>query len=95
MRPGAVWDGQRTRFSLFSVHADGVELCLYRREEDGWSEEARHPLAATGDGTGGWTAELAVGPGQAYGYRVHGPFAPRRGHRFNPAKLLADPAARG
>ena len=69
-----------------------MELCLYARSGDA-TESARIELHR---GTRGvWHREVpAVGPGQAYGYRVHGPYAPEQGHRFNPAKLLLDPYAR-
>ena len=69
-----------------------MELCLYARSGDA-TESARIELHRGtegvwhGDGPGGRT-------GQAYGYRVHGPYAPEQGHRFNPAKLLLDPYAR-
>jgi glycogen operon protein len=83
--PGA--DG--TTFRLWSEHGEAVELCLF--EADG--SERRIHLARGGGQV--WQVHLpGVGPGQRYGYRVHGPFEPRRGHRFNPAKLLLDPHAR-
>jgi glycogen operon protein len=78
-----------TTFRLWSEHGEAVELCLF--DQDGG--ERRVPLAR---GAGGvWAARLpGVEEGQRYGYRVHGPFEPRQGHRFNPAKLLLDPYAR-
>ncbi len=83
---GAVWDGTGTNFALFSEVADLVELCLF--DEDG--AEARIALTEV-DGFV-WHGYLPdVGPGQRYGFRVHGPYDPRRGHRCNPAKLLLDP----
>jgi isoamylase len=86
---GAIWDGEGTNFSLFSEHADGVELCLF--DEDG--EETRIPV--TGRRALNWHCYLpGVGPGQRYGYRVYGPYDPDEGHRFNPAKLLIDPYAK-
>jgi glycogen operon protein len=85
---GATWDGEGTNFSLFSEHAEGVELCLF--DDDG-REEHVPVLACTAFH---WHAYLpGVGPGQRYGYRVHGPWEPGAGHRFNPAKLLIDPYA--
>ncbi len=89
---GATWDGAGVNFALFSANATGVELCLFDRAEDA-KERERVPLSErTGDV---WHAYLpGVRPGQLYGYRVHGPWAPAAGHRFNPAKLLADPYAR-
>jgi glycogen operon protein len=89
---GAVWTGSATRFALASPHATAVELCLFRNSADAL-ESARFPLTRESDGL--WAVEVPdAGPGQLYGYRVHGPYAPERGHRFNPAKLLIDPYAR-
>lgn len=86
---GATWEGGGTHFALTSVHADGVELCLF---DDG-GRETRLDLREGESGI--WHRFVpGVGPGQRYGYRVHGPWAPERGHRFNPAKLLLDPYAR-
>ncbi len=86
---GAIWDGGGTNFSLFSEHAESVELCLF--DDDG--EETRIPV--TGRRALNWHCYLpGVGPGQRYGYRVRGPYAPLEGHRFNPGKLLIDPYAK-
>ncbi len=86
---GATFDGVGTNFSLFSEHADGVELCLF--DEDG--AETRIPVEEVSGHC--WHAYLPdVGPGQRYGYRVHGPYDPAAGKRFNPAKLLLDPYAK-
>lgn len=86
---GATWTGDTTRFTLRSAVAAAVELCLF--DPDG-SEVSRHPLIRQGDL---WSTELSgVRPGQRYGYRVAGPYAPARGQRCNPAKLLIDPCAR-
>ncbi|MFD1800847.1 glycogen debranching protein GlgX [Mixta tenebrionis] len=86
---GATWDGDGVNFTLFSQHAQRVELCLFNAK----GEESRYDLPKrTGDIWHGYFPELA--PGQRYGYRVHGPWAPEQGHRFNPAKLLIDPCAR-
>ena len=88
---GATWDGSGTNFALFSQHGTRVELCLFRDAQDP-VESNRIELTRTGDA---WHAYLpGVPPGQAYGFRVHGPYAPHKGHRFNPAKLLLDPYAR-
>ncbi|WP_295072250.1 glycogen debranching protein GlgX [Tabrizicola sp.] len=88
---GAVSDGEGTNFALFSENATRVELCLY--DTEGKVEVARLDLPAMHGGI--WFGYLpGVGPGQVYGYRVHGPWAPEEGHRFNPAKLLLDPYAR-
>jgi isoamylase len=86
---GATWDGQGTNFSIFSEHAEHVELCLF----DDNGEETRIDLP--GRRALNWHCYLrGVGPGQRYGFRVHGPYAPNEGHRFNPNKLLIDPYAK-
>jgi isoamylase len=83
---GATWDGSGTNFALFSEVAERVELCLF----DEAGAESRIALTEV-DGFV-WHCYLpAVGPGQRYGYRVTGPYEPRKGHRCNPAKLLLDP----
>ena len=89
---GATPSGAGVNFALFSAHATAVELCLFRDPSDGVETE-RVPLVA-GEGGVWHSAVDGIGPGQLYGYRVHGPYAPERGHRFNPAKLLLDPYAR-
>jgi isoamylase len=88
---GATWDGAGTNFALFSEVAEQVELCLFDAgPAAAHSEETRVPLTEV-DGFV-WHGYLpGVGPGQRYGYRVHGPYRPERGHRCNPAKLLLDP----
>ena len=86
---GATWDGEGTNFSLFSEHAARVELCLF--DDDGKEErlELRERTALN------WHGYAAgVGPGRRYAYRVHGRWAPEKGHRFNPSKLLLDPYAK-
>jgi glycogen operon protein len=86
---GATWDGSGTNFSLFSEHAEAVELCLFA--EDGTEER----IEVTQRRALNWHCYLpSVGPGTRYGYRVHGPYAPQEGHRFNPHKLLIDPYAK-
>ena len=86
---GATWDGSGTNFSIFSEHAERVELCLF----DGGDEEVRVELSERTAHT--WHGFLpGVGPGQRYGFRVHGPYEPKTGDRFNPAKLLLDPYAK-
>ena len=88
---GATWDGEGVNFALFSENATKVELCLF--DADAKTETARIELPEyTNQIWHGYVAGLA--PGQYYGYRVHGPYAPEAGHRFNPNKLLADPYAR-
>ncbi|QGU85962.1 glycogen debranching protein GlgX [Erwinia sorbitola] len=85
---GASYDGKGVNFSLFSQYAERVELCLF----DAVGEETRVDLPArSGDIWHGYLPGCK--PGQRYGYRVHGPWQPQQGHRFNPAKLLVDPCA--
>jgi len=89
---GATFDGCGVNFSLFSAHATRVELCLF--DPDGRDETARITLPDYTDQIfHGYVPDLQ--PGQVYGYRVHGPYAPEEGHRFNPNKLLLDPYAKG
>src|SRR5687768_6845174 len=86
---GAPWDGEGVNFALFSRHASGVDLCLF----DEAGREATIPLRERTDQV--WHAYLPdARPGQRYGFRVHGPYAPEDGHRFNPHKLLLDPYAK-
>ncbi len=88
---GATWDGAGVNFALFSANATKVEVCLFdpkgRREVERIAlPEFTHEV---------WHGYLPdVRPGQLYGYRVHGPYDPANGHRFNPHKLLIDPYAR-
>jgi glycogen operon protein len=86
---GAIWDGRGTNFSIFSEHAERVVLCLF-------DEERGETQAEMGRGEAhNWHCYLPeVGPGQRYGFRVHGPYDPESGHRFNPRKLLLDPYAK-
>jgi isoamylase len=85
---GATWDGRGTNFALFSANATKVELCLFDRA--GRRETERVTLPERSNDI--WHGYLShVGPGQLYGYRVHGPYAPEAGHRFNAHKLLIDP----
>ncbi|MGR7023516.1 glycogen debranching protein GlgX [Geodermatophilus sp. URMC 62] len=86
---GAHWDGTGTNFALWSAGATAVDLCLF--DADG--TEHRHRLRETTHQV--WHGRLpGIGPGQRYGYRVHGPYDPGAGARWNPAKLLLDPYAR-
>jgi glycogen operon protein len=86
---GATWDGKGTNFSLFSEVATKVELCLF----DGSGREQRVTLPEVTAHC--WNGYLpGIGPGQRYGFRVHGPWAPADGHRCNPHKLLLDPYAK-
>ena len=89
---GATWNGLGVNFALFSEHATGVDLCLFDSIES-TMESIRIPLREQTDMV--WHAYLPdVRPGQLYGYRVHGPYAPSEGHRFNSNKLLLDPYAK-
>src|SRR3954470_9354854 len=90
-RLGASWDGRGTNFALFSANAHKVELCLF--DSQGRRELERIELPERTEDV--WHGYLNdVSPGQLYGYRVHGPYEPDHGHRFNPNKLLLDPYAR-
>jgi isoamylase len=89
---GATWDGSGVNFAIFSENATGVELCLFDGPDDAierqklWMRERTDQV---------WHCYLPdARPGMFYGYRVHGPYDPKAGHRFNPAKLLIDPYAK-
>src|SRR5260221_9449035 len=85
---GATWDGRGVNFALSSANATRVELCLF--DLDGRRELERIELPEYTDEV--WHGYLPdARPGTVYGYRVHGPYAPHEGHRFNPNKLLFDP----
>jgi isoamylase len=89
--PGATFDGKGTNFALFSANAVKVDLCLF--DDDGMREVARIALPERTEDI--WHGYLHdVSPGRPYGYRVHGPYEPERGFRFNPNKLLIDPYAK-
>ncbi len=89
--PGATWDGEGVNFALFSEHAEKVELCLF--DPAGRRELQRIEIRERTDQV--WHCYLPEArPGMLYGYRVHGPYRPEEGHRFNPHKLLLDPYAR-
>src|SRR2546423_1746145 len=88
---GASWDGKGVNFALFSAHATKVELCLF--DSAGKTESARIELPEYRDEVWhGYVTDIVAGT--IYGFRVHGPYAPDEGHRFNPHKLLLDPYAR-
>jgi glycogen operon protein len=88
---GATWDGAGVNFSIFSEHAAAIDLCLFEGESA--AETARISLPEQTDQI--WHVYLPEArPGLRYGYRVHGPYEPARGHRFNAAKLLLDPYAK-
>ncbi|VTS07448.1 glycogen debranching protein GlgX [Tuwongella immobilis] len=89
---GATWDGTGVNFAIFSAHATSIELCLFE-SEDSPTESTKIPLVETTHQV--WHAYLPdVKPGQLYGYRVHGPWEPENGHRFNPNKIILDPYAK-
>lgn len=84
---GAKWDGRGVNFAIYSEHADMVELCLFTKDHN---ESARIKLSSrTNNIWHGYIPNLK--PGQLYGYRVHGPYEPNSGLRFNAKKLLLDP----
>ncbi len=98
MRPGtpyplgATWDGSGVNFALFSEHATTVELCLF---EPGHTDRPPTAVTLSEHTDRVWHGYVpGVGPGQVYGYRVHGPYEPGAGHRFNPSKVLLDPYAK-
>jgi isoamylase len=89
---GATWDGMGVNFAVASENATAVEVCLFDGPTDGVAS-ATVPLTLRTNGV--WHGYVPrIRPGQLYGYRVHGPYAPHEGQRFNPAKLLLDPYAR-
>lgn len=95
MRPGspyplgATWDGKGTNFALYSENASAVELCFFDDQGQETRFEINEQTAFV------WHGYLpGVGPGQRYGYRVHGEYAPERGLRFNPNVVLLDPYAK-
>lgn len=89
---GATWDGKGVNFALYADNATGVELCLFEAQKDKKEfikldvSERTHQI---------WHIYLPnAKPGQLYGYRVHGPYEPENGHRYNANKLLIDPYAK-
>jgi isoamylase len=87
---GATWDGHGTNFAVFAQHATHVEVCFF---DDSGKESARVVLPEQTRNV--WHAYInGIRPGQLYGYRAHGRYAPREGFRFNPNKLLIDPYTR-
>lgn len=86
---GAFWDGKGTNFAIFSENATRVELCLFDQED----QETRINLNEVSNFV--WHGYIpGINPGQKYGFRVHGPYEPSQGHRFNANKLLIDPYAK-
>src|SRR6516162_948113 len=86
---GATWMGNGVNFAVFSEHATAVELCLFAASQDA-KEDVRIPLKERTNQV--WHVFLPdARPGQLYGFRVHGPYEPEKGLRFNSSKLLIDP----
>ncbi len=89
---GATWDGHGVNFALFSENATMVELCLFGQQNQ---EQETHRIRIEERTDQVWHVYLPeIRPGQMYGYRVHGPYDPQAGHRFNASKLLIDPYAK-
>lgn len=89
---GAVLTQDGIHFSLHSEHATAVDLCLF---ENSAAEKESQTLPLTKDSDAVWRVHVPhLKAGCLYGYRVHGPYRPSKGHRFNPAKLLIDPYAK-
>jgi isoamylase len=89
---GATWDGRGVNFALFSEHATLVELCLF---DSPLAVRETHCIRLTEQTDFVWHGYVPhLKPGQLYGFRVHGPYEPHRGHRFNPHKVLLDPYAK-
>jgi isoamylase len=89
---GANWDGEGVNFALFSEHAERVELCLFDGPNDARERHRVELRERDNHVFHGYLPDIR--PGQHYGYRVHGPYAPLLGHRCNPHKLLLDPYAK-
>jgi glycogen operon protein len=89
---GATWDGAGVNFAIFAENATKVELCLFDSPE---SKQEQHRIRIKQYTDKVWHAYLPdVLPGQLYGYRVHGPYEPENGHRFNASKMVLDPYAK-
>ena len=89
---GATWDGEGVNFALFAENATGVELCLFDKKMGATQSVIVKMIERTHQMYHCYLP--GIKPGQLYGYRVHGPYDPINGHRFNPAKLLIDPYAK-
>ena len=95
MRLGAHWNGKETEFSVFSINAEKVELCLFAEGSTVEASQEGESLFLQNDGSGMWSISTPrAAPGTAYAYRVHGEYDPKKGHLFNESKLLLDPYAR-
>ena len=89
---GSTWDGIGTNFALFSEHATKVELCLFDSAD---AKQESRKIELKENTAFVWHCYVKdIAPGQVYGYRVHGPYEPENGHRFNPNKVLMDPYAK-
>ena len=89
---GATWDGEGTNFAIFTENGEGVELLLFDKPDDARPSQVYRLVDHTAHT---WHAYIeGVGPGKYYMYRVFGPYAPRGGQRYNPAKVLLDPYAK-
>ena len=89
---GATWTGVGVNFAIFSAHATKVELCLFE-SVNATEESACVTLSEQTDMV--WHGFFPdIRPNQLYGYRVHGPYEPGQGHRFNPTKVVMDPYAK-
>ncbi|MDQ7949659.1 MAG: glycogen debranching enzyme GlgX, partial [Pedobacter sp.] len=89
---GATWDGKGVNFALYANHATKVELCLFDPENNDTATETITIAERTRQI---WHVYIpGLKPGQCYGYRVHGPYDPNEGHRYNPNKMLIDPYAK-
>ena len=88
---GATWDGTGVNFAIYSENAVKVELCLFNE-----IHTAAQDVVVMNENTGFvWHCYISgLSIGQLYGFRIHGPYEPEKGLRFNPAKLLVDPYAR-
>jgi len=89
---GSYWDGEGVHFSIFSKNATKVELCLFNSIQS--KEESNRISLQKGEDDIWQTYVKGAAPGTLYGYRVHGPYDPHQGHRFNPAKIVVDPYAK-
>src|SRR5580704_15378759 len=89
---GATWDGAGVNFALFTEHSSKVELCLF--ESVAATKEAERIVLPERTEQVSHAYLPDVLPGQLYGYRVHGPYEPAKGHRFNPNKVVLDPYAK-
>jgi len=89
---GATWDGSGVNFAIYADNATAVELCFFKNEDD---TKETHKIKLAERTHHIWHGYLPdILPGQLYGYRVHGPFDPENGHRYNANKLLIDPYAK-